>query len=239
MSLVTAYLSLVNRWRWSLLLGLLIASFVLQALFDQTSFGRLAFFTLYCLVFGGAIHAGRTRPLAARGAILLLLLALGLHLGAFLGVGGLDGPLTAVALAIVVGALVATFAELAGNRESTADSLVGAIFGFFAIAAACALLFQQMEGIHPGSFRLPEGGDVDTQLLYFSLVTMTTVGYGDVTPATALAQISAALEAAAGTLYVAVLIGRIVGQFTPGLARARSVPERRARESRSGPAKPS
>lgn len=233
MSIVTVYLRLVNRWRWSLLLGLLIASFVLQAMFDQTNFGRLAFFTLYCLIFGGAIHAAHVRPLAARAAVLLLLVALGLHVLVSLGVAALDGPLTVLALAIVVGALVATFAELAGSRESTPDSLVGAIFGFFVIAAACALLFRQMEGVHPGSFRLPDGGDADTQLLYFSLVTITTTGYGDITPATAPAQISAALEAAAGTLYVAVLIGRIVGQLTPGLAGARSRPRRRARKRRS------
>ena len=74
-----------------------------------------------------------------------------------------------------------------------ADSLVGAIFGYFVIAAACALLFRQMEGAHPGSFRLPEGGDLDTQMLFFSLITVTTAGYGDITPVTSVAHISAAL----------------------------------------------
>ena len=113
------------------------------------------------------------------------------------------------------------------SREATADSLVGAIFGFFVIAAACALLFRQMESSHPGCFRLPEGGDLDTQMLYFSLVTVTTVGYGDITPATSIAQISAALEAALGTLYLAILIGRIVGQLAPGMGRTTPVPTER------------
>ena len=99
----------------------------------------------------------------------LLLAALVLQVLNVLGVANLEGPLTVLALMIVLGALVATFAELVGNRESTPDSLVGAIFGFFVIAAACALLFRQLEGSHPGSFRLPEGGDLDTQMLYFSM----------------------------------------------------------------------
>ena len=106
--------------------------------------------------------------------------------------------------------------------------MVGAIFGYFVIATACALLFRQMEGAHPGSFRLPEGGDLDTQMLYFSLITVTTAGYGDITPVTSVAQISTALEAALGTLYLAILIGRIVGQLAPGLGRPGSVRTERA-----------
>jgi hypothetical protein len=224
MSIVEAYLGLVARWRWSFLLALLIGSFVLQALLAETAFTRLMGFTLFILIFGGAIHAGRIGPRATRGAVALLLAALVLQIVNVLGVADLEGPLTVLALLIVLGALVATFAELVGNRESTVDSLVGAIFGFFAIAAACALLFRQLEGLHPGSFRLPEGGDLDTQMLYFSIITVTTAGYGDISPATSVAQICSALEAALGTLYIAILIGRIVGQLAPGLGRSGSAP---------------
>jgi uncharacterized membrane protein len=206
------------------LLALLIGSFVLQALLAETPLTRLMGFALFILIFGGAIHAGRTGPRATRGAVALLLAALVLQIVNVLGGVDLEGPLTVLALLIVLGALVATFAELVGNRESTVDSLVGAIFGFFAIAAACALLFRQLEALHPGSFRLLEGGDLDTQMLYFSIITVTTAGYGDISPATSVAQICSALEAALGTLYIAVLIGRIVGQLAPGLGRSGSAP---------------
>jgi fucose 4-O-acetylase-like acetyltransferase len=230
MSIIEAYLGLVTRWRWSFLLALLIGSFVLQALLAETRFTRLVGFALFILIFGGAIYTGRTGPWAARGAVAILLVALVLQVLNYLGVANLEGLLTILALMIVLGALVATFAELMVNHESTPDSLVGAIFGFFVIAAACSLLFRQFEASHPGSFRVPEGGDLDTQMLYFSLVTVTTVGYGDITPATSIAQISAALEAALGTLYIAILIGRIVGQLAPGLGRSGSVPTDRVPE---------
>ena len=62
-------------------------------------------------------------------------------------------------------------------------------------------------------------------MLYFSIVTLTTTGYGDVTPATSLAQISAALAAALGTLYLAILIGGIVGQLAPSLRRPDTAPK--------------
>ena len=70
-------------------------------------------------------------------------------------------------------------------------------------------------------------------MLYFSLVTVTTVGYGDIAPATSVAQICAALEAALGTLYIAVLIGRIVGQLAPGFGRSDALPTEHA-PSRAG-----
>jgi hypothetical protein len=215
MTIIDAYLRLVSRWRWSFLLALLIGSFVLQAILPNGTVTRLTGFTLFMLVFGGALYAGRTGRRATRAAVALLLAAVVLQILNVLGVAALEGLLAVVALTIVLGALVATFAELVANREASADSLVGAIFGFFVIAAACALLFRQMEAAHPGSFRLPEGGDLDTQMLYFSLVTVTTAGYGDITPVTPVAQISAALEAALGTLYLAILIGRIVGELAP------------------------
>ena len=93
------------------LLALLIGSFVLQALLAETDFARVVGFTLFVLIFGGAIHAGRTAPWAARGAVALLLVALVLQVLNFLGVANLEGPLTVLALMIVLGALVATFAD--------------------------------------------------------------------------------------------------------------------------------
>jgi voltage-gated potassium channel len=217
MSIIEAYLRLVARWRWSFLLALLIGSFVLQAILPNGPVTRLTGFMLFMLIFGGALYAGRTGHWATRVAIALLLATAVLMVINVLGIAALEGPLAVLALTIVFGALVATFAELVSNRDATADSLVGAIFGYFVIAAAFALLYRQMEGVHPGSFRLPEGGDLDTQMLYFSLITVTTAGYGDITPVTSTAQITAALEAALGTLYLAILIGRIVGQLGSGL----------------------
>lgn len=224
MRIVAGYLGLVRRWRWSLLLALLIGSILLQPLLGGAGFSRLLNATLFILIFGGAVYAGHPGPRATRAAITLLALALAVQVMSTLGVGHLEYALTSLVLVIVLSALVATFAELLGNREGTPDSLVGAIFGFFVIAAALSLFYRQFETVFPGSFRLPEGGDLDTQLLYFSIITMTTVGYGDITPATPFMQICCALQAAVGTLYIAILIGRIVGQFRPRADQAAEHP---------------
>lgn len=220
-SLLDAYLRLVRRWRWSLLLAILVGTFLLQPLWPPTPLSELVTFTLAMLIFGGAIYAGRTGSRLARPLAALLLLATVLQFLEFTGVPGVEAPLAALALVIVAAAMVATFAELIGNREATSDGLVGAIFGYLLIASAWALLFRQLEILHPGSFDLAEG-DRDAQLLYFSLITVTTVGYGDVLPVTAVARIWAALEAVVGTLYIAILIGRIVGELRFGRSGARA-----------------
>jgi voltage-gated potassium channel Kch len=55
--------------------------------------------------------------------------------------------------------------------------------------------------------------------LYYSVVTLTTLGYGDVTPVTTAARMTAALEAMVGQVYLVVLVARLVGlnvsQTTP------------------------
>ena len=50
-----------------------------------------------------------------------------------------------------------------------------------------------------------------TDYVYFSFVTLTTLGYGDITPLTPVAQTLAWLEAVVGQLYLAILVARLVG----------------------------
>ncbi|SFL64519.1 Pentapeptide repeat-containing protein [Halogranum rubrum] len=73
----------------------------------------------------------------------------------------------------------------------------------FAVIAAAAVLFSRFGGIR-------QGGEVVTsdpmQLLYFSVVTFTTLGYGDYQPATGLTQLIASTEALLGALLMALLV---------------------------------
>jgi len=64
---------------------------------------------------------------------------------------------------------------------------------------------------HPGSFSVP-AGEAPTMVawIYFSFVTLTTVGYGDITPVLPIARTLAMGEALAGQLYLAVMIARLV-----------------------------
>jgi hypothetical protein len=73
----------------------------------------------------------------------------------------------------------------------------------------------QIQSDHPGSFAgVPVDGtesEIGNALLYFSLVCLTTMGYGDILPVSDLARPLAVLEGVFGTLYLAVMIARLVG----------------------------
>jgi hypothetical protein len=83
------------------------------------------------------------------------------------------------------------------------------LFGFFFATA-----YVVLETVHPGSFAMSmrpyDALGLRRALLYFSYVTQTTMGYGDITPATPLARSLATVQAIAGQLYLAVLVARLV-----------------------------
>ena len=81
------------------------------------------------------------------------------------------------------------------------------------IGLTCALCYEMMETAAPGSFRGLDpaaGGEVRRQLAYFSFVTLTTVGYGDVTAVGDGARALATAEALLGQLYPALIIGSMI-----------------------------
>ena len=55
------------------------------------------------------------------------------------------------------------------------------------------------------------GGEHSVNPLYYSFVTLTTLGYGDISPASSMARMLAAIEAVVGQVYLTVLVARLVG----------------------------
>jgi len=105
----------------------------------------------------------------------------------------------------------------------TADTIAGAVCFYLLLGVVWAIIYALIELAHPGSF-LDRGRPVGAagqhalvpELLYLSLVTLSTLGYGDVLPVTRQARMLAALEGILGPLYLAVLIARLVGLKASG-----------------------
>ena len=101
----------------------------------------------------------------------------------------------------------------------TADTIFGAVAVYLLYGVAMALMFQFVNNVAPGSvissvgeaYSLTERHDQFSEFLYFSFVTLTSVGYGDLTPISAPARSLAMLEGVIGQLYLAILIARLVG----------------------------
>ena len=100
-------------------------------------------------------------------------------------------------------------------REVGTNAILGAIVAYVLATVAFGSLYLMVELMQPGSFTgLPDGGnqaEIQDALIYFSVVSITTMGYGDITPVSALARSLASIEGMFGTLYLAVMIARLVG----------------------------
>ncbi len=105
--------------------------------------------------------------------------------------------------------------QLFQQAEVTTNMILGAIVAYLLAAVAFAYVYVLLELFQPGSFSgIPDATnprELGDALLYFSLVSLTTVGYGDIVPVSGLARPVSVLEGVFGTLYLAVMIARLVG----------------------------
>ena len=112
---------------------------------------------------------------------------------------------------------VSLFLYLGRPGRITNGRLYASASLYLMIGSSFYALFNLMETLNPGSFvesGLPAGTRVPRHsLLYFSLVTLTTLGYGDITPASHPARIFAALESVTGVLYIAITVARLVAAY--------------------------
>lgn len=91
----------------------------------------------------------------------------------------------------------------------------GAVAGYLLLGLAWAAAYAFVEAIAPGAFATARPEELPNRpFIYFSFVTLTTVGYGDITPVHHAARSLALLEALTGQLYPAILIARLVTLHT-------------------------
>jgi hypothetical protein len=98
------------------------------------------------------------------------------------------------------------------------DSILGAVCGYLFLGLGWAVLYSVIEGFRPGSFEISPKlvtGDEAARplpqvLTYFSFVTLTTVGYGDISPVSPAARTLAWIEAITGQFYLAVIVAGLV-----------------------------
>jgi hypothetical protein len=101
------------------------------------------------------------------------------------------------------------------QTEVTREVIYAAVVVYLLMAMLWANVYQMLETLAPGSFQMPDGQIQNDRILflYFSLVTITTLGYGDMTPLTDRAAGLASVEAFAGQIYLVVLVAWLVGMY--------------------------
>jgi len=195
--------------------------------------------TELCLVFVAAPLAARGLPIARpivetlalavlalvvvlsrrRGAIVTILLGLAATLAS-----RLLGPEWAPGAASLLrhGANIVTFSALTwvvlhavyAPGRITFHRLQGAVVLYLNLAVICASAFSLIWELSPGAFATlatsAGGPDEFATMLYFSLTTLTTTGYGDIVPVDPFARSLANLESVIGQFYLAITVARLV-----------------------------
>ena len=99
------------------------------------------------------------------------------------------------------------------------DTIFAAVMAYLLIAMIFAQIYALLMIWEPASFKFPSSVVMDSDniirsdLVYFSLVTIATLGYGDIVPQMGLAKMLVVVEAVVGQFYVAVLVAWLVGML--------------------------
>ena len=132
-------------------------------------------------------------------------------------------------LAAFFGLTVAGLFSYLKNARAVIDAhLNTAVSIYLLLGMTWFALYSAIDVFWPGTIQHSAGGGPDRQseLLYFSLITLTTIGYGDVVPLHAEVRMLAALEGITGVLYIAITVALLVSAYKTEALRVSPGPAR-------------
>jgi hypothetical protein len=201
-----------------LLAALLVVLFVYPFLDDTLPHRLIAGFLNVAILVTAAYTARESRHMFPV-AVLLAVPSLGLQVAYSFTKDAVVGDLLFLTYAVFYAFTINhVLRYVLRPGEVTADKIYGAIAGYILTGLLWTSIYLFLDQLHPGSFIYHGVKDSTAllafpDLLYFSFVTLTTTGYGDIAPVTAYARSLAILEQLAGTFYIAILIARLTGLY--------------------------
>ena len=105
--------------------------------------------------------------------------------------------------------------DIAFSRKVTIDTILGSLCIYFLIGILWAFIYKLCATFDPNAFTQPILEDETFRtVVYFSFTTLTTVGYGDIAPASSIARMLTNLEAIIGQMYPAIIVSILVSIYT-------------------------
>lgn len=201
------------------MLVLLVATFVFRASAPTGAWVPLATVLLQGLTLLAALAAAESSKHLLRLAVVIM------GLGTIAGVAALvsDSPdgrgyVSILSLLLVAVAPVAIVMALVRRRGIDIQTVLGAICIYILLGMAFAFVFTAVGQIGSEPFFTEQKTATSADYQYFSFVTLTTTGYGDLTAASGFGRAAAAIEGLSGQLYLVTIVALLVGQ----LARRRA-----------------
>jgi len=211
---------------YTILLGTLLFQFILYPLIFKYLYTVRFMDVLFCLIMAAGIYDMNRKRRLFRFALILLISVVLLN-----GVIYSTGIVILVPLVLALYMLffasigLAILSDVLEQGRVSSRRIRGAVCVYLLIGYIWGTLFCLIELVSPGSFSfqgvrptVPVAEDsfriLNMSFFYYSFVTLTTTGYGDITPVTIATRCFSTLEAMIGQLYLAILIGRLVGLHT-------------------------
>ncbi len=129
---------------------------------------------------------------------------------------------TAAAVLAVLVVLTRGIVRLIRDHGVTLQAVAGALTTYLLIGLEFALVVRVLAGVspHPYFEQATNAAVTQSQEIYFSFTTLTTTGYGDLTPILNIGRTLSVLEMLIGQIYLVTVIGLLIGNLRRGPARA-------------------
>ncbi len=208
------------------LLIMLVALFLVPSFITAPGGEDFATTLLFSLVMlsTGFVVTGRHRSLAGGPLIVLPLVAMIwlIYLG-FWSPAGLTGTIFWAYLTVTTAVAIARLlAFVRSARRVDGEMLASGVSIYLLFGLLWSFFYRLTDMLYPGSFHGVPGRLAEQDAFYFSMVTLTTVGYGDITPVGHQARSLAILESIVGVLYVGIFIARLISTYSQPAAEEKS-----------------
>lgn len=212
----------MGRWRFTGtgVLCMLVLSVITAPFLEGSDAGLLVESAMVSLVLASAVLAVGGKPRTLIMALALAIPAMAFKWLHFVRPASVPPELHLTFAILTIGFVALQFLRyiLAAKRVDTSVLCTG-IAAFLLVAVLWSLLYQIIDRQVPGSFTFTVGSQPNKEMkgpmaLYFSFITLCTVGYGDIVPTSAVARMCAMLEGATGVFFIAVLISRLMSLYT-------------------------
>jgi hypothetical protein len=114
------------------------------------------------------------------------------------------------AVLLVTATLPVTIARVIQHRRVNAETVLGALCAYVLVGLMFAFTFLAVNEFRDEPFFVQPGPHAQSEYLYFSFVALTTLGFGDLSPAVGLPQALTAIEALFGQVFLVTLVARLV-----------------------------
>jgi hypothetical protein len=205
----------MTGYRYGVLLLVIMTSLVFQLAAPEADWARLVTIVLQGLTLLMALVASRVHPWILRLALVAVCISILGSTAALIGFGEL-GPtgarlLTALLVALAPFSIARGVIKDVQEHGVTLHTMFGVLCIYLLLGILFAFVYGAVGDLGSESFFAQHAAESTKNFLYFSFVTITTVGYGDLTAGTHLGRSMAIAEALAGQIYLVTVVAAIVG----------------------------